>query len=1035
MKRLFISPYVILCVLWLNTSFLFAQGHKLIIQKRLITQTDGLPSRIVNCGIQDKYGFMWFGTANGLCYYDGTQIKLLTKNNGLRGTSILSLATDDSLGLIVSYLEPGSSGTRDTLVDVVNIRTKEVKPFREYYPKVPFNTQEIDQIVYIKGKPLRILAQGNHTASWVYRRSAGFLQEPLKGVSIQVKTTARTAEAAHAIQALTESLLLEKDSTILTFKRCINAVIYPPKGYLISHQNLDTKVRTPFLLDFNGNLLPIDSAGAAAKDFVRYQNAEWSPHYDHENMIISPANDYDVALLETATHDNLFYIPAQKPIKLFNTWQNIKVRSYFKDKLGAWWICTSGGLYRFTIQEKVFQNLLTRNATRPAFNNSTRGIYVDDSVACFNLFDTPVIILQGDTITPPVSENFAAARIGNTLWLGNYGLTEFNLRTRTLRQHIVETGGETWSVFVVTPQHLLLGRTEGLYAYYPPLDSVAAVDCGGFPTPHFVYKIIRTSPQELMAAAENGIYILNNQGTVVDFFSSHATTTSHQLPFSGVRDIYQDAHDVYWIASSHDGLFKWRRNSRRFEQFGFEAGFLSNMLCCIQEDNHANLWISTDYGLARFNKITEKAFMYTQTDGLAENEFNRSASFKDAHGRLYFGGMNGVTSFDPDVLLADEQTAAYDFPLTGFVCVNSSSSTLEDRTDEVLDYGKITLTDPIRLFTVYFSLLDYEDRPHRYACKIEGLDQDWSYVDAGHIQFGKLPYGEYILRIKAQMANGRWSPDELTIGIVMKTPFYKTWWFLLGTGLLLVASLFFIIRIRLQVLRRKNMKLEQTVNKRTLELQNSLNEQKALLQEIHHRVKNNLQFIEAIITMQIKVSKNISNQLALRDVTRRINALTLVHDMLYHKDRLETISVKDYLHELTEKLSSMANRRTAPVKFTLDIADIYFNINHCMAIGMITTELINNCFKYAFVNIPAPTIQLKLTKPDPNGTVHYTLHDNGIGLDKKHPTQGLGMRLIDIFSRQLKGKYKFENQQGLFFTFDFIYREPKKDTLKPLPAV
>jgi two-component sensor histidine kinase len=332
------------------------------------------------------------------------------------------------------------------------------------------------------------------------------------------------------------------------------------------------------------------------------------------------------------------------------------------------------------------------------------------------------------------------------------------------------------------------------------------------------------------------------------------------------------------------------------------------------------------------------------------------------------------------------------------------------------------LKENTKSFTAYFTLLDYEDRQHRYAYKLEGFDKDWSYINDDHIQLGNLPYNNYTLKVRAQLDNGDWYGNEINIRISVVAPFYKQWWFITLIVLLLLVSVIFTIRIRTRVLKNKNTRLEEIVNNRTKELQVSLNEQKAMLQEIHHRVKNNLQFIEAIIAMQINISQEETNQVALMDINRRINAMTLVHEMLYNKDSLETISVKEYIHELTGKLSGMVNSETAPVKFDIHVEDVYFNINNCLAVGMITTELASNSLKHAFLKTADPRIGIHLTMNTATRTIVYTFEDNGPGINENH-VRGLGMRLIDIFARQLRGTYSLSNQHGLLFTFEFSLRE------------
>ncbi len=199
-------------------------------------------------------------------------------------------------------------------------------------------------------------------------------------------------------------------------------------------------------------------------------------------------------------------------------------------------------------------------------------------------------------------------------------------------------------------------------------------------------------------------------------------------------------------------------------------------------------------------------------------------------------------------------------------------------------------------------------------------------------------------------------------------------------------------------------------------------EKDTLIQEIHHRVKNNLQFVSSLISMQIKATTEGDNANTLKDTSRRIKTMALVHEMLYNKDTIGTISIKKYLEELVQSLQELVSSNTKPIKFDLEIKDIVFDVTKCIALGMITSELVSNSIKYAFENAqyPSITISLKQADDEDNSDIQFCVKDNGTGftdIDKK--PKNLGMRLISIFSRELEGDFKFENQNGLKYTLIF----------------
>jgi two-component system, sensor histidine kinase PdtaS len=203
-------------------------------------------------------------------------------------------------------------------------------------------------------------------------------------------------------------------------------------------------------------------------------------------------------------------------------------------------------------------------------------------------------------------------------------------------------------------------------------------------------------------------------------------------------------------------------------------------------------------------------------------------------------------------------------------------------------------------------------------------------------------------------------------------------------------------------------------------LQTQNNYKDVLIQEIHHRVKNNLEFINSLIDMQKNSSENETEIETLIDTARRISSMSIMHEMLYNQDKMEGVQLQNYINELVNSIDEMINTDVIPIQFKVNVPMVMVTPTQAIALGMITSEFISNSIKYAFVKEKRPSIQMDLKLINNSNEYQYTLADNGIGYKlesaKKHK---LGMRLIDIFSRQLKGTYAFENKQGLYYHITF----------------
>jgi two-component sensor histidine kinase len=211
---------------------------------------------------------------------------------------------------------------------------------------------------------------------------------------------------------------------------------------------------------------------------------------------------------------------------------------------------------------------------------------------------------------------------------------------------------------------------------------------------------------------------------------------------------------------------------------------------------------------------------------------------------------------------------------------------------------------------------------------------------------------------------------------------------------------------------------QRNQSNKTLKIKNK--EKDVLIQEIHHRVKNNLQFVSSLINMQINSSDNTQESYSLNDASRRIKAMALVHEMLYNQNEMKGIHIEQYLLELVDSINELVNSQQIPIQFNVNAVPLVFDTQRAIALGMITSELISNSIKYAFLHTENPAITVLLVKEQEK--IRFSVEDNGSGLpETQHERKKLGMRLISIFSRQLKGEYRFENKNGYKYIIEFKY--------------
>jgi two-component sensor histidine kinase len=238
-------------------------------------------------------------------------------------------------------------------------------------------------------------------------------------------------------------------------------------------------------------------------------------------------------------------------------------------------------------------------------------------------------------------------------------------------------------------------------------------------------------------------------------------------------------------------------------------------------------------------------------------------------------------------------------------------------------------------------------------------------------------------------------------------------------SLIILAYLAINRALILSQLKTKSKELETS----NLNLNSSLKKSEVLLQEVHHRVKNNLQFITSIIELEIESNSISSKKDILTDISRRISAMSLVHELLYNEENVESIVAKKYIEDLVVSIDEMINRQKIPIQFELEIDNMLFEVKQCIAIGMIISELVSNSIKHAFLNQKQPIISIQLLKKKESNLISLKVKDNGSGYSKETVSnKGLGSRLVHIFTVQLEGTYSINSKNQFLFQFEFPYK-------------
>jgi len=221
---------------------------------------------------------------------------------------------------------------------------------------------------------------------------------------------------------------------------------------------------------------------------------------------------------------------------------------------------------------------------------------------------------------------------------------------------------------------------------------------------------------------------------------------------------------------------------------------------------------------------------------------------------------------------------------------------------------------------------------------------------------------------------------------------------------------------------RKKYNNELEIKNKEIAKQNA--EREVLLKEIHHRVKNNLQIISSLLSMQTRGLKDDKMKDAMKESQSRVKTMSLIHEKLYQYENLSKINMQEYIQQLSEFLTQ-TYRLDKNIKINIDAADINLDIDTALPLGLITNELLSNSLKYAFVNQDEGEINISFSQLE-SGAFKLLVTDSGVGLDENldiDATKSLGLKLVRTLTRQINGELRITHQPGA--TFEIAFNEEK----------
>ncbi|MEM6698818.1 MAG: histidine kinase dimerization/phospho-acceptor domain-containing protein, partial [Bacteroidota bacterium] len=328
-----------------------------------------------------------------------------------------------------------------------------------------------------------------------------------------------------------------------------------------------------------------------------------------------------------------------------------------------------------------------------------------------------------------------------------------------------------------------------------------------------------------LIASTTGLYVLHQEKGVIQRFATDQLT-AQRIPSGVIHHIHRDRKqgNVIWLSTGGSGVIRIEIEEEDWtivdqSQLTIVDGLSNNTIYAIYEDEFDHLWMSSDYGINRYQKKMGQLQVYTTKDGLPFNEFNRTAHHQAADGLIFFGTMNGVTSFHPKDFQVREEESNIPLRITNFQQFNGRNNQFEDKTVALLQSNQILLQPKDKFLNFEFALLEYEDANQiKYSYQLSGQGDTWQYLKNNELRLSGIPYGKSMLKVRAQGVSGQAATTTIQIPILALRPIYQRAWFIGLLLLAIIAAVAASIRWRLLQYRRRQRALEQVVQERTQEI-------------------------------------------------------------------------------------------------------------------------------------------------------------------------------------------------------------------------
>lgn len=966
----------------------------------------GLSNNYVVSIAQDKQGFLWFATEEGLNKFDGTRFITYLKNEDLTRQGItgneLNCLLDDPQD---SILWIGTQRAGLNAYDYVN-NTFLCYRHDDENPE-SLITDDVTKIV--------AATDGN---LWIttYWRGVDYFDKKA-GKFIHYNTQTVPGLASDNIWSVVDggdgklymghvhhgfSVLSLKDKKVKNF-------MYDPEDPV----SLPGNGVTCIYKDLSGNIWLGTDRGLAlfnpeAENFIHFHHSEDGvPHtvfdirqFDGNKLWI--AMEFGgIAILDLT--QRMFLSPDQVRFQYIKegddeySLSNSTVRCLFQDSFKNVWAGMWGGGINFLSHESSYFNVYSYSPIQhsgSSLNNKTASsvcvardgkLWIGTDGGGINVFDKGKRVAVYKEETGDLTDNSIQAALcdseGN-LWFGSFmgGVDFYDVKKKSFHQIFPkDKTGEDVRALYEDAEYVWIGTSNGIYKVR--LHDKGIAD-------HYTVEnnLVRCISKDNLnrlwiGTFGGGLGVFDEHFQCVKLFN-----VTSLFPSNTINTVYMDSQNRMWIGTGEGLVCFPSSQSWDYKVYRSEEGLSNVHIRAITEDNHGNIWVSTNKGISCYIAVKNSFYNYGRWDGVPIVGFMSGSVTHDYDGNIYFGSLNGLCRFNPEMVLAKrEAPSAIMTGLRIFVPISERKS--EEKMIELHGCPAVRLSYMQNNFSVTFNIQNYALADQvEYAYMLKGLENSWYTVtDPNNVTFRNIPPGNYCFQVKTRIRNQEWADEIASLDIRIDPPVWLTWWAKLFYILSGVSVLYFILHAykkkldmeSLYELEKKNHEQEQELN----------NERLRFYTNITHELRTPLTLILGPLEDMQK-----SNSLSGKDSQKisvihqsAIRLLNLINQILEFR-KTETQNKKlcvsrdnlaALVHEIGLKYKEL--NRKPEIDFCLEIEQedmsLFFDKE---VVTIILDNLISNAIKYT----EKGTITLGLHQVVRNN-IHHTeisVSDTGFGI-------------------------------------------------------